>query len=125
MADIPSSIISLVRLITDIAARAKANKRSCRSLARHVEWAESELKKAPNLETAPVLKALQSLLEECLEDLEKFANPHGINRFLKGPVSDICATHQAELISWVDRLHGQATTATDAGVQSLSRPPGL
>ncbi|KAG0054880.1 hypothetical protein BGZ83_010218 [Gryganskiella cystojenkinii] len=116
MADVSSSIFSLVGLITDTAAKAKVNKRSCRSLARHVEWAETELKKASNIETASILSALHGLLQECLEDLQKFANPHGINRFLKGPVSKICVNHQTELIAWVDRSHAQeimVSRATD------------
>ena len=123
MADILSSVFSLVGLITDTASKAKINKRSCRSLARHVKWAEGELKTIPNVETFPALGALQGHLQECLEDLEKFSNPHGINRFVKGPVAEICATHQAELIAWVDRLHAQPNVSRAVDSQTAYLGP--
>ena len=110
MAEILSSIISLVGLIDDTASKAKLNRQSCKSLARHVLYAEHELKQAPNIKTGPVLSLLRDLLQECLNDLEKFANPHGIHRILKGPVSEICERHKAELTAWIEKLHAQVSS---------------
>ncbi|KAG0042455.1 hypothetical protein BGZ83_000448, partial [Gryganskiella cystojenkinii] len=122
MTDILSSITSLVGLITDTASKVKVSKKHCSSLARRAEWAESELKMVPNVETSPALSALQSLLQECLNDLENFANPHETNGILESPVSEICTNHEAALIAWVDGLRDQVTAVSKADVQPFSQP---
>ncbi|KAK3843876.1 MAG: kinase-like domain-containing protein [Linnemannia gamsii] len=103
MADITSTVLTLVTSISRAAGRARVNKRSCAALSVKCNAVSGRLERGElGSPTDPRLEELLATLAACNADLTKFSGLGFLLRYIRsGEVAEILTLHSGSLDKWL------------------------